>query len=104
MDRELTLVVGTDRDSAVAAVARTAAEIEDAQARLEVAVRAARAAGATWAQVGQAMGVTRQAAHERWGHIPRAGCPRDDCDCRSHEVTSGCACGHGPGRGHRRGN
>jgi hypothetical protein len=31
------------------------------------AVRAARDAGATWADVGRATGMTRQSAHERWG-------------------------------------
>ncbi len=28
----------------------------------------ARRAGATWEQVGEACGITRQAAHERWAH------------------------------------
>lgn len=91
-----------DKEQTIGAVAEVSAEILDAHTRLEAAVRAARAAGATWAQIGQATGVSRQAAHEKWGHIPRAGCPRDGCDCESHEfVAAGCACGHGPGRGHR---
>ena len=103
MDRQLP-IAATDRDRAVAAVARAAAAIADAQERLEASVRAARAHGATWAQIGQATGVSRQAAHERWGHIPRPGCPRATCDCRSHDVTAECACGHGSGRGTRRGS
>ncbi|MGM0384787.1 MAG: hypothetical protein ACQERF_02230 [Actinomycetota bacterium] len=92
-----------DREQTIDALAQVSAEISDAHTRLEAAVRAARAAGATWAQIGEATGVTRQAAHERWGHMPRAGCPRDGCDCEDHEVlAAACVCGHGPGRGHYR--
>lgn len=81
-------------------VARISAEIADAHDRLEAAVRDARADGATWAQIGAAAGITRQAAHERWGHLPRAGCPRAECDCTDHFSSTSCECGHGPGRGH----
>lgn len=69
------------------------------EARLEEAVVAAREAGATWAQIGEAVGMSRQSAHERWGHAPRFGCQRRDCDCPEHQVAE-CPCGHGPGRGH----
>jgi hypothetical protein len=34
--------------------------------RLTASVAAAKAAGATWADIGAAVGITRQAAHERW--------------------------------------
>lgn len=82
-------------------VARISSEIAQAHQQLEHAVRDARADGATWAQIGLAAGVTRQAAHERWGHIPRAGCPRAECDCTDHDFSAkACDCGHGPGRGH----
>ncbi len=88
-------------ESALESIARITDEIAAAHQRLERAVRDARAAGATWAQIGAATGVSRQAAHERWGHIPRAGCPRTECDCTDHTVQSAtCQCGHGPGRGH----
>jgi len=30
--------------------------------------RAARQAGASWTQIGDAVGLTRQAAQQRWGH------------------------------------
>lgn len=33
------------------------------------AVRLARTAGHTWDQIGQAAGVSRQSAHERWSHL-----------------------------------
>jgi hypothetical protein len=37
------------------------------EGRLEQAVDDMRSEGATWAQVGTALGVTRQAAQQRWG-------------------------------------
>ncbi len=43
--------------------------VSAAQARLTDAVRAARAAGHSWTEIGQAAGITRQAAHERWAHL-----------------------------------
>lgn len=86
---------------AVAAVAEAAAGVERAQALLETTVVLAREAGATWAQIGDAAGMSRQSAHERWGCIPRRGCPRTDCGRPDHAVDA-CDCGHGPGRGRRR--
>jgi hypothetical protein len=38
----------------------------DAGAELDAAVADARAAGATWEQIGKALGMSRQSAHERW--------------------------------------
>lgn len=51
---------------AVIRAART--EIAAAKRRLDEAVLYARAAGETWATIGQAAGTTRQSAQERWGH------------------------------------
>lgn len=48
------------------AVRQQAREVAAAQARLGEAVRAARGAGRSWAEVGEATGMSRQAAHERW--------------------------------------
>lgn len=90
-----------EQRTAVAAVAEAAAGVERAHALLEATVVLAREAGVTWAQIGEAVGMSRQAAHERWGCIPRSGCPRSDCDCPNH-AAGACACGHGPGRGRRR--
>jgi hypothetical protein len=39
----------------------------DAERQLADAAHAARDAGASWAQVGDALGLTRQAAQQRWG-------------------------------------
>lgn len=44
------------------------AEITAETLRLEQAVTYARAAGQTWEKIGQAAGMTRQSAQERWGH------------------------------------
>jgi hypothetical protein len=47
--------------------------LAEARARLDVevaaAVRQARAAGLTWEDFGQAFGISRQAAHQRWGRF-----------------------------------
>jgi len=40
----------------------------DADNKLDRAARAARHAGASWTQIGDALGLTRQAAQQRWGH------------------------------------
>lgn len=42
--------------------------VTHAERQLADAVRAARAAGASWAQIGDAIGLTRQAAQQRWRH------------------------------------
>lgn len=41
--------------------------IRQAEERLTLAVRRAHAAGATWQRIGDALGVTRQAAQRRFG-------------------------------------
>jgi hypothetical protein len=50
----------------VAAVGLAAGEYARAGERLTAAVAEARAAGSTWAEIGAAVGITRQAAQERW--------------------------------------
>lgn len=54
-----------------AAVARdnARAAVEDAEQAVEDAVREARRAGHTWAEVALALGVRRQSAHKRYGHL-----------------------------------
>ena len=42
--------------------------VENAETQLHAAVKAARAAGDTWAAIGVALGITRQAAFQRFGH------------------------------------
>mgnify|MGYP000890673426 CR=1 FL=1 len=85
--------------AALESLAGSTTQVRTAQLRLEDAVLAAREAGASWAQVGDATGMSRQAAHARWGHQPRGECRRTDCDC-PHHLPHDCPCGHG-GRGHR---
>jgi hypothetical protein len=51
---------------ALSTVATAAARASDAGEQLDAAVAAARGAGATWEQIGRAVGITRQTAHARW--------------------------------------
>lgn len=84
----------------LAAAADAAEALRRDEAALQQAVVAARAHGATWSQIGEVLGISRQSAHERWGHLQRpAGCRHLDCDCPEHRIN-GCPCGHGPGRGY----
>lgn len=56
------------------AVALASDEVADAQHKLTEAVRAARNAGASWTDIGRAVGISRQSAHERWAkRIDEAG-------------------------------
>lgn len=44
-----------------------AREVENAETRLFELVDGARRAGATWQEIGDVFGVSRQAAQQRWG-------------------------------------
>lgn len=49
------------------AVAKRVGVLAAAQDALDHAVRLARQEGASWADVGMAAGMSKQAAHQRWG-------------------------------------
>lgn len=51
---------------AILGVEAAAREHRQAAHRLDKTVSAAKAAGASWADIGRAAGISRQAAHERW--------------------------------------
>jgi hypothetical protein len=51
---------------AVAGVEAAAREYNRAGHRLDKTVAAAKSAGASWADIGRAVGISRQSAHERW--------------------------------------
>lgn len=53
----------------ISAVQEAASEAAAARRRLDDAVAVARAGGASWTEIGQATGMTRQSAHERWGRV-----------------------------------
>jgi len=76
---------------AVAAVAEAAAGVERAQALLEATVVLAREAGATWAQIGDAAGMSRQSAHERWGCIRAGDARAPTADARTTPLTPAIA-------------
>ncbi|MGW1737377.1 AsnC family protein [Nocardia sp. NPDC001965] len=47
-------------------VGRHADAVADAQGKLDLAVHIARDAGASWADIGREVGISRQSAHDRW--------------------------------------
>ena len=51
---------------AILGVEAAAREYNQAGHRLDKTVTAAKAAGASWADIGRAVGISRQSAHERW--------------------------------------
>lgn len=55
------------RARAVVSVEEAAAAHGEASEQLDQAVARARDYGASWADIGRAVGITRQSAHERWG-------------------------------------
>lgn len=59
-------------DNAFRAIELAAAERRQADARLDAAVATGQEAGLSWADVGRAVGITRQSARERWGSIGTA--------------------------------
>ena len=46
---------------------RLVGQLHEVEAHIDVAVRAARGGGASWAQVGRAAGLSKQGAQQRWG-------------------------------------
>lgn len=56
-----------EQQAACDRIARILGEQEAVQMKLRKAVADARAAGVEWAEIGQALGVTKQAAHQRFG-------------------------------------
>ena len=65
--RDLVRRTGDGELTVGAALAATAALREAADRKLFVLVGFARDAGASWAAIGEALGVTTQAAHQRFG-------------------------------------
>lgn len=59
------------------AIRNAAADLATAQGILTAAVARARRDGRSWAEIGAAAGVTRQAAHERWAHLDKTVDPAD---------------------------
>ena len=68
--RDLVLRSGNGELTVGAALAATAALRDAADRKLYVLVGFAREAGASWASIGEALGVTTQAAHQRFGPKP----------------------------------
>ena len=68
--RELVLRTGDGELTVGAALAATAALRDAADRKLFDLVGFARDAGASWSAIGEALGVTTQAAHQRFGPKP----------------------------------
>lgn len=56
-----------EEEEAVRVLVRAAGELAACQQDVRQAVTTARAAGASWSTIGQALGVTKQAAQQRYG-------------------------------------
>ena len=71
--RDLVQRTGSGELTVGAALEATAALRDAADRKLFVLVGFARDAGASWAAIGEALGVTTQAAHQRFGPKPAPG-------------------------------
>jgi hypothetical protein len=73
--RDLVRRTGGGELTVGAALAATASLRDAADRKLYVLVGFARDAGASWASIGEALGVTTQAAHQRFGPkpVPKSG-------------------------------
>jgi hypothetical protein len=58
-----------DAIDAAAGIKAAIVAVRSAQDALDDAVRAARSRGLSWAKIGEAAGVSAQAAHERWSKV-----------------------------------
>jgi hypothetical protein len=58
-------------DALLLELARAQKVLEDNQTAIQQVVISARTAGATWPQIGTALGVSTQAAHQRYRHHPK---------------------------------
>ena len=59
----------TGPEALLVALSEAKKTVEGAQRTIESLVRDARASGVTWPQVGRALGVTTQAAQQRYGRM-----------------------------------
>lgn len=55
------------RTTALQTITQTAQQLANVGDALDRAVAVARATGASWSSIGEAAGISRQAASERWG-------------------------------------
>ncbi len=58
-----------DKVASLAELAAAAAAFQEARRSIEAAVDGARSAGASWSEVGQAIGMSRQGAFQRFGAL-----------------------------------
>lgn len=64
-----TAVGGGDGDTPIGELARIAAKRRDIAREEEVAVRRARIAGMSWAEIGLVLGVSKQAMHKKYRRV-----------------------------------
>lgn len=69
MDRLDPATLGADQGDDLRAIAVVVDGLADGERRLTDAVGAARANGRSWGQIALALGVKRQSAHQRFGHV-----------------------------------
>lgn len=64
-------IIGAMEDDTLARITQSSEAVADAERNLRQAVAIARNAQRTWAQIGDALGVTRQAAQRKYGNAQK---------------------------------
>ena len=57
------------KETYLAALEREAVALSEATSRIHELAVAARVAGASWSEIGQRVGISRQGAQQRFGHV-----------------------------------
>jgi len=83
--------LGADPAGFLALVAAARVGAEEADRLLRVAVTGARRAGHSWEAIGRLLGVSRQAAQQRFAATPDAGAPAPDPATPERRVVTGVA-------------
>jgi hypothetical protein len=74
-------------------VQKSREDVSNAKARLQLHVEIAHHRGASWADIGSWLGISRQAAWERFGKKPGLPAPEDVCQQCGTDLSPDGTCG-----------